>query len=375
MIFGIAKEIKNSETRVGILPDQAKELVGLGNEVLFETGAGALCGHPDEEYIAAGVKIVGSMEEIYAKSDVVIGIKELEKRHYALLREGLTIVTCFHSNAHPDEVDEILKHKITGIAWEDMSDGEGNYPILKAQSQMAGAGAALMGAYHLSAPGGGKGIMLANVTGGPVPRVTILGCGASGIAAARVMVGLGAKVTMLDISMDKLEHARAHLIGNVEYRLSNKPNIEQQLENCDLFMNCVPWPKTRRDHLVTREMIRQHAPKGLLIMDVANDVGGALETNIRDTSHTDPIYELEGIRYYTVDNIPAAFGMTAATTFMPVVFDYIKDIAVKGVEGALKANKGLRTGLTCYNGLLTLAETGIKQNRPYVSPEEALGMN
>jgi len=374
MIFGVAKELKQCETRVGLLPDMSKELVDMGHKVLIETGAGALCGHPDAEYIAAGAEIVDTIEEVYKRSDVVIGIKELEERHFPLLREGLTIVTCFHSNAHPAEVDALLKNKITGIAWEDITDKKGEYPVLKAQSQMAGAGAALMATYHMSALGGGPGIMLANVTGAPVPRVTILGCGSSGVAAARIMSGLGAKVTMLDVNVDKLEHARSELPSNVEYRLSNKSNIEFQLEHSEVFMNCVPWPKTRKDNLVTRKMFQEHAPKGMLVVDVANDINGALETCIKYTTHDDPIYELDGLRYYEVDNVPAAFGMTASTMFVPAVFDYIREIAEKGVVEALKSNKGLRDGMTCYNGMLTLAETGIKQNRPYVTPEEALGM-
>lgn len=374
MIFGVAKEIKSCETRVAILPDQAKELIELGHEVLLETCAGAQSGYPDDEYIAAGVKIVPSMEEVYKKSDVVLGIKELEERHFGLLREGLTVMTCLHSNAFPDEVDALLENKVTGIAWEDVTDAPNSFPVLKTQSQMAGAGAALMAAYHLSSPGGGKGIMLAKTTGARVARVTILGGGNAGIAAAQVLAGIGAKVTLLDVTVDRLNHARALLPENVEFLLSNKQNIEYQLENCDLFMNCVPWPKTRKDNLVTREMFRKHAPKGLLVMDVANDINGALETNIKGGTHDEPIYELDGLRYYTVDNVPAAFGMSASETFMPSVFGYVKDIALKGVDGALKANKGLRTGLTSYKGMLTLEETGIKQNRPYVSPEEALGM-
>ena len=374
MIFGVPKEIKNSETRVGLLPADCKELIELGSEVLIESGAGELCGHPDSEYIEAGCKMVPTLEDIYAKSDMVIGIKELEEKHLKLLREGLIIATCLHSNAHPEEVDALLKNKVTGIAYEDILLDDGRAPVLMSQSPAAGAGAVIMAGYFMSYAGGGPGIMLAKLNGCPVANVLILGCGQSGTAAAQVAAGMGANVTMMDIDTDKMARTRSMVPSNVEFVFSSKDNIERYLEKTDLLLNCINWPKTRKDHIVTREMLQKHAKKTLFVCDVACDEFGALETCIKSTSHTDPLYELDGIRYYTVDNIPAAFGRTVCQSFTYPIMPYIKEIAKKGVVQALKDNKPLRRALTSYNGMLTLEETAIKQGREYTPSEVALGM-
>lgn len=374
MVFGVPKEIKDHETRVGLQPSDVKELVDLGSAVVVETGAGALCGHPDEEYIAAGAQIVGSMADVYNKADMITAIKELSEEHFVLLREGLIVATSLHSNAHREEVDALLKNKVTGIAYEDITDPKGEFPILKTQSPVAGAGAVIMAGYFMSAASGGPGIMLSKISGCPVANVTVLGAGFAGIAAAQTAAGMGANVTLLDINVDRLDAARAVLPDNVEYLLSSKSSIEARLEVSDLLVNCVPWPKHRKDHLITREMMQKHAKKNLYVADVACDVNGALETCIKSTSHSDPLYELDGVTYYTVDNIPAAFGRSCGASYTHPMMPFLKEIATKGVVQALKDDPYLRTGLTSYNGMLTLKETGLKQNRPFVSPEEALGM-
>ena len=297
MIFGVAKEIKDHETRVGLLPSDAKELIDLGSKVIVEAGAGALCGHPDEEYVAVGAEIVPTMADVYNKSDMVLAIKELEDEHMALLRDGLILATSLHSNAHPAEVDALLKNKVTAIAYEDITDAKGEFPILKTQSPVAGAGAVIMAAYFMSAAAGGPGIMLSKITGCPVANVTVTGAGFAGIAAAQTAAGMGANVTLMDINVDRLNAARAVLPDNVEFLLSTKANIEARLEVSDLLLNCVPWPKHRKDYLITREMMQKHAKKTLYVADVACDVDGALETCIKSPSHSEPLYELDGITY------------------------------------------------------------------------------
>jgi len=380
MIFGVAKEIKDGETRVAFLPADVEEIVGLGSQVLIETGAGELSGHPDEEYIAAGATIVGSMKEVWAGADMVVAIKELEEEHFPLIREGMAIAASLHSNAHPDEVDVLLEKKVTAIAFEDITDEHGEFPALKTQSPIAGAGAVIMAAYHMSAasirPDGtrGPGVMMTKITGCPVAEVTITGAGFAGIAAAQAAAGMGANVTMMDVNVDKLNAARAVLPDNVQYLLSTKSAIEQRLEVSDLLVNCVPWPKNRKDYLITREMMQKHAKSTMMVCDVACDVDGALETCIQSTSHSEPLYQLDGLTYYCVDNIPAAFGRTCCQSFTQPMLPFLKEIAAKGAVQALKDNKFLRTGLTSYDGKLTLLETALKQNRPYTTPEEALGM-
>lgn len=374
MIFGVQKETKDHETRVGLLPYQVKELIEVGSKVIVQKDAGALCGFPDEEYVKAGATIVDTMEEVYKKSDVVMGIKELTEEHLSLLHEGLTIVTCLHTNSHREEVDALLKNKVTGIAWEDISDETGGYPVLKTQSPIAGAGGVLMASFYMSYAGGGPGIIFSKISGCPVPEVTVLGCGYAGIAAARQASGMGANVTVMDINTDKLDAARNSLPSNVIFLLSTKENIERRLSESDLLVNCVPWPKHRTDHLITKEMMDKYHKKDLFVCDVACDVNGALETTIKSTSHSEPLYKLNGVTYYTVDNIPAAYGKSASYTFTPCAFNYIKEMAVKGVKQALIDNPYLRTGLSTFDGKLTLKETGLKQHREFCSPEEALGI-
>ena len=216
--------------------------------------------------------------------------------------------------------------------------------------------------------------MLAKVPGCATAHVTVLGAGWSGVAAAEAAAGMGNQVTVLDISPDKLTAAKALLPSSVEFLLSTKSNIEDCLERTDLLMNCVPWPKNRKDYLVTRQMLREHAKKTLFITDVACDVDGALETCVRSTSHSDPLFVEEGITHYAVDNIPAAFGRTSGRLFPQAYAALIQEIADKGIDRALRENEHLRRGLTCYKCILTLEETGLKQNRPYQTPEEALGM-
>ena len=380
MIIGVAKEVKDGETRAGLLPQDAQQLIADGHTVYVEAGTGVLSGHPDEEYEAVGCLILPDIAAVYEKAEMVLAMKELTPVHFPLMREGQIICCGLHSNSHPEEVDALLAHKVTGIAYEDVTEKGGGFPLLKTQSPLAGAGAVHMAAYFMSAaatyPDGsrGPGIMMTKITGCPVAEVTVTGAGFAGVAAAQAAAGMGANVTLMDISVDQLNAARAVLPDNVQYLLSTKSAIEQRLEVSDLLVNCVPWPKHRKDYLITREMMRRHAKPTLFVCDVACDVDGALETCIQSTSHSHPLYQLDGITYYCVDNIPAAFGRTAMASCTAPILPFLKEIAVKGVVQTLKDNKYLRTGLSTYNGKLTLLETALKQNRPHTPAEEALGM-
>lgn len=374
MIIGVPKEIKDHETRVGLTPGAARELCEQNHKVYVEAKAGEKGGYSDEAYLQAGAEILYSKKELYEKSDFITKVKELLPEEFEYLREGLIIGAGLHSNAHPDEVDALLKNKVTAIAYEDVTDDTGGAPAVKPQSPIAGKGAILMAAHYMCSACGGPGIMLAKVPGCEAAHVTVIGAGHVGLGAAEAAAGLGNNVTVLDLSFDVLNRAKDSLPSNVEFLFSTKENLIRCLQKTDLLVNCVLWPKNRKGHLIDREMLKKYAKKSLFVADVSCDINGAIETCVKASSHSDPLYVEEGFVHYAVDNIPAAFGRTSAQTFCQPMIPYIKAIANEGVEKALKKNPHLRKGLTTYEGMLTLAETGMKQNRPYKSPEEVLGI-
>ena len=373
MIVGIPKEIKENEYRVASDPDGVKEITNRGYEVLVETSAGLGSGYTDQDYIDAGAEIVSTGEEIYKKADLIYKVKEILKDEYDYLREGQIVYTYIHSNGDRPQTDIFLKRKTTGIAYEDINDADGNFPLLKPMSILAGKGGFLAALNFSQRIHGGKGLVLSNTPGVKTPHITIIGAGNSGYAAAEMAAAFGNKVTILDLDIDLMEERKKSLPNNVEFLFSNNVNIRRCLEKTDVLINCILWPKWRTDHLVTRNMLGL-MEKGSLIVDVACDEGVAIET-CRATSHDDPIYEVDGIVHYAVDNIPSAFSQTATIMLRNATLPYLLEILDKGLEDALKENKYLRRGLSFYKGMLTLEETGIKQKREYVSPEEALGMH
>jgi len=286
------------------------------------------------------------------------------------LREGQIVMTYIHSNAHPDQTDALLQKKVVGISYEDVEHN--GFPLLKPMSEIAGKGGFIMALQYMQKQHGGPGVMLVSVCGVRTPEITVIGAGNSGLAAAELASALGNRVTVLDISAEKLEHAKKGLPHGVEFLFSNERNLTECLKRSYVLLNCILWPKHRRDHLITRDMLRLMKP-GALIVDVACDEGGAIET-CRSTSHDDPIYVEEGITHYCVDNIPGAFPRTSTYMLCNATLPYVLEIADKGAKAALIDNPALRKGLSFYKGLLTLEETALKQGRSYTSPEDALGM-
>jgi len=372
MIIGVPKEIKKNEYRVACTPSGVKEIISHGHKVLVEKGAGIGSGFFDREYEEQGAEIVNSPEELYERSDLIYKVKEIFPQEFKYLRENLIVFAYIHSNAHREETDALLENKVIGIAYEDVTDENGEFPLLKPMSIIAGKGGFIAALNFTQKIHGGKGILLSRIDGVRTPEITIIGAGNSGIGAAELAAAFGNKVTILDISSEKLEKARKILPPNFELLYSNKANLELCLKRSDVLINCILWPKWRKDHLITRDMLKL-MKEGALIVDVACDEAGAIETT-RTTSHDDPVYEVDGIIHYCVDNIPSAFSQTATTILCNATLPYLLEIADKGVKQALIDNKYLRRGLTTYYGKLTLEETGRKQNRPYITPEEALGI-
>jgi len=369
MIVGIPREIKNSEYRVAITPAGVKQFKKNQHRILIERGAGEGSGISDGEYIEAGAEIV-EKKDVFLTADMIYKVKELFPEEFKYLREGLVILTYLHSNAHPDETDAMLKSKAVGIAYEDIQDKDGGFPLLRPMSQIAGKGGFIAALQFSQKINQGSGLLLTRIEGVRTPDVTIIGAGASGIGAAELAAAFQNKVTVLDIDITRLEKAKQLLPANVELVFSNESNLVECLKRTDLLMNCISWPKWRTDHLVTKDMLK-FMKKGALIVDVACDDAGALES-CRSTTHDNPIYFEEGVMHYCVDNIPSAFSQTATTALCNATLPYAMEVADKGYHKALIENKSLRKGLSFYLGKLTLEETGKKQARRYTSPEQAL---
>jgi alanine dehydrogenase len=303
---------------------------------------------------------------------MIYKVKEFFPQEFEHLREGLVIFTYIHSNSNPALTDAFLRSKVVGISYEDIQEEDGSFPLLRPMSEIAGRGGMIMALQHCQKIHQGSGLMLARVHGVRTPEITVIGAGASGLGAAEIAAGLGNKVTILDVDLKALEHAKHVLPPNVELLYSNRENLAECLRRCDVLVNCILWPKWRKDHLVSRQMLRSMKPQSLVV-DVSCDEAGAIET-CRPTSHDNPVYVEEGITHYCVDNIPAAFPQTATQSLCNATLPYALEIAAKGVQAALRENAALRRGLCFYFGELTLAETAKKQNRPCKTPEEVLGI-
>lgn len=371
MKIGVPKEIKNNEYRVALTPSGAKEFVCRGHEVYVEKSAGIGSGFSDDDYEKAGAYIV-DVKAVYENAEMIYKVKEILPPEYGYMREGLIIFTYIHSNAYLEMTKILLENKVIGIAYEDIVDEKGNFPLLKPMSELAGKGGFIAGLNFCQSINGGNGKLLARVHGVRTPKVTIIGAGAAGIGAAELAAGFGNKVVVLDIDLDKLEEAKYKLPTNVELLYSNRTNLEKCLESTDIIINCLLWNKTRKDHLIYREDLKLMR-QGSVIVDVSCDEQGAIET-CRATSHNNPIYNVDGIIHYAVDNIPSAFSETATIALANVTLSYALEIANKGCELALKENTGLRKGLSFYYGNMTLKETAIKHEIPYISPEDVLGI-
>lgn len=371
MIIGIPKEIKARENRVASTPEAVGELVKHGHEVLVETGAGEGSGFEDQEYSSAGAKIVDK-HQLFTESEMIYKVKEFFPEEFNYFREGQILFTYIHSNAHYEQTDAMLRSKVIGIAYEDINVN-GSYPLLAPMSEIAGKGGFLAAYHFMQSINGGPGLILSDVLGQSKAVIAIIGAGTSGLSATQMATSFGNRVILLDISIKALSKAKELYPNNLETLVSNAPNIAYAVSECDVLINCINWPKWRTDHLVTRDMLKTMKP-GAMIVDVACDDHGAIETTV-STSHDNPIYVDEGVVHYCVDNIPSAYSRTASYSLSNATLPYALEIANKGATEALKDNPHLRSGLSFYYGDLTLEETGRKQNRPYITPEEALLKN
>jgi alanine dehydrogenase len=351
MIIGVPKEIKKDEHRVALLPVGAEILTKHGHTVLIEKGAGNGSGITDAEYRGAGAKIVADADDVWARSALIIKVKEPQPIEIRRTRKDHVLFTYFHFAASRPLTFGMLKTGAVCIAYETMVGADGTLPLLTPMSEVAGRMAVQEGAKYLERPMGGRGILLGGVPGVDPARVMIIGGGVVGTHAAKMAAGLGATVTILDIDLERLRYLSDVLPANVKTLMSNPENIRQELARADLVIGAVLIPGAKAPKLVTRRMLKLMKP-GSVIVDVAVDQGGCIET-IHPTTHSNPVYEIDGVIHYAVANMPGAVSRTSTFALTNATFPYAVQIADKGWEKAAKENRTIRTGVNMLRGKVT----------------------
>ena len=365
MIIGVPKEIKDNEARVGITPAGARELTAAGHHVLVETQAGAQSGFPDAEYQNAGAEMVGEAGHVWGKSEMVVKVKEPIEKEYVFFRDGLVLFTYLHLAPLPALTDKLLESKIIGIAYETVRDRMGTLPLLTPMSEVAGRMSVQVGASYLEKEKGGRGILLGGVPGVPPAHVTILGGGIVGTNAARIALGFGAKVTLIDVNLNRLRELDDIFGGRLYTLASNSYNIAHASREADLVIGGVLIPGTTAPKLLTRDMVA-NMKKGAVIVDVAIDQGGCVET-ARPTSHSNPSYTVDGVVHYCVTNMPGAVPHTSTLALTNSTFPYLLRLANLGPREALRQDAGLAEGLNTWLGTITYRGVADSQHRPWTA--------
>ncbi|MCL1848729.1 MAG: alanine dehydrogenase [Clostridiales bacterium] len=370
MIIGVPKEIKAQENRIGITPAGVSAFKKAGHTVYVEVNAGAGTGFSDGEFESAGASMIHSPAEIYQAADLIIKVKEPLESEYGMLREGQIIFTYLHLAPDPEQTEALLKQKVIGIAYETVQLPNKSLPLLSPMSEVAGRMSIQIGAALLDKNNGGAGILLGGVSGVEPARVVVVGGGNVGLNAVKVAVGLGAQVTVLDVSGPRLTYLDDLFSGRVITLMSNEYNIAKSVKDADLVVSAVLIPGGRAPILVTEEMVKSMRP-GSVLVDVAIDQGGAIETMDRTTSHDSPTFVKHGIIHYAVPNMPGAVPRTSTFALTNATTPYALSIANKGVEQALKEDPALMLGLNVYKGKLTNPAVAQAQGREY-TPAEGL---
>ena len=370
MIIGVPREIKDHEARVGVTPAGVKALVDDGHTVLVETGAGEESGFTDDAYQNAGAEIVGDAGYVWGKSAMVVKVKEPVAEEYVYFREGLVLFTFLHLAPLKALTDRLLDAKMIGIAYETVRDRHGVLPLLMPMSEVAGRMSVQVGASYLEKERGGRGILLGGVPGVPPAHVTILGGGIVGTNAARIALGFGAKVTLVDVNLNRLRELDDIFGGRLYTLASNSYNIGHSTREADLVIGGVLIPGATAPKLVTRAMVAQ-MKKGAVIVDVAIDQGGCVET-ARPTSHSDPSFVVDGVVHYCVTNMPGAVPNTSTLALTNSTFPYVLRLANQGAREALRQDAGLAEGLNVWMGTLTHRGVAESQHRPWTAAASAI---
>lgn len=371
MIIGVPKEIKNNENRVALTPGGAETLVKLGHQVLVESSAGLGSGYEDKEYEEAGAIIISEHGEIFKKSELVLKVKEPLPEEYDLLQENQIIFTYLHLAAEPELTKVLMERKVIAIAYETIQLDDGSLPLLTPMSEVAGRMSVQIGAHFLQKPEGGRGVLLSGVPGVAPAEVVIIGGGIVGTNAAKMAVGLGAQVTILEVNPNRLRYLDDLFQGRTKNLMSNPRNISLAVSYADLLIGAVLIPGAKAPRLVTEDMVKK-MKKGSVIVDVAIDQGGCIETIDRVTSHSNPVYEKHGVIHYAVPNIPGAVARTSTVALTNATHPYIIEIAQKGFSKAVEDNKALALGVNVLNGQVVCKAVAESLNLPYTPLEQAL---
>jgi len=370
MVVGTVKEIKDNEYRVGLVPGGVKTLADSGQKVIVETRAGEGSGISDDEYRQAGAEIVGSAAEVWKQAEILVKVKEPIEPEYAFMREGQILFTYLHLAPLPKLTRALLERKVTGVAYETITGPDGSLPLLTPMSEVAGRMSIQVGARYLERINGGRGVLLGGVPGVPPAEVMIIGGGVVGMNAAKMALGLGARVTILDRSVSKMQYIDDVFAGQVATLMSNPIAIARAVARADLLIGAVLIPGAAAPKLVSRAMVSA-MKKGSVIVDVAVDQGGCIETT-HPTTHSDPTYEVDGVVHYCVANMPGAVPRTSTFALTNVTFPYLLRIAKKGLKQALREDASLGPGVNTYGGKLTCAPVAEAQGLPYTPLEQLL---
>lgn len=366
MIIGVPKEIKISENRVGMTEAGVKQLTLEGHKILVEKDAGVGSGITNEQYQKAGAQIIDSKAEVYSQAQMIMKVKEPLPAEYNLMKENQILYTYLHLAAEPELTKVLCERKVKAIAYETIQLENGSLPLLTPMSEVAGRMATQIGAFYLQKDHGGCGILMGGVTGVKPAKVTIIGGGVVGTNAAKMAVGLGAQVTILDVSTARLEYLDDIFQGRCQTLFSNAQNIHESVVDSDLVVGGVLITGHKAPTLVSKEMISQMR-KGSVVVDVAVDQGGCIET-CRPTSHTSPTYEVDGVIHYCVPNMPGVVPRTSTYALTNVTLKYASMLAAMGVEDALAKSKPLQKGLNVYGGYVAyepVAKDLQMEYRPY----------
>lgn len=373
MNIGLPKEIKDNEYRVGLTPAGVNALVNAGHTVFVQKTAGEGSGFTDEQYVAAGGNILDTADEIWAKGDMIVKVKEPVAPEYPRMRENQLLFTYLHLAPEFELTKQMLERKVTGVAYETITDHKGTLPLLTPMSEVAGRMAVQVAANSLEKMNGGRGILLGGVPGVPAANVVIIGGGIVGTEAAKMAVGLGAKVTIIDRNLDRLRQLDDIFLSKVQTLASSRYAIEEAISHADCVIGAVLVVGAAAPKLVTREMLKL-IPNGAVLVDVAVDQGGCFETT-HATTHSNPTYYEEGVLHYCVANMPGAVPRTSTFALTNATLPYALDLANKGFDKAIRDDSGLAEGVNTYAGKLTYEAVATSQNLEYTPLSSLLDLH
>lgn len=373
-IFGVPKELKEGETRVALTPDTVAMLLSDECDVLVEKDAGLLSGFSDDQYIKAGAQIAQTAKELWARSNFIIKVKEPQKCEYDYFREDQTIFSYLHLAVEEELANALLKKKVCAIAAEAVETDNGELPLLRPMSEVAGRIAIQVGARFLEQPNGGSGVLLGGVPGVQPGKVVIVGAGVVGTNAAKIAIGMGADVSVLDINSKRLAQLDLLFNGNVKTHYSNPTTILECAQKADLLVGAVLIPSKKAPKLISADTVQQ-MKKGSVLIDVAIDQGGIIETIDRTTTHEHPVFEKFGVLHYAVPNMPSATPRTASYAYSYAILPYIRQIGHIGTQLTIRENESLRKGVTTFRGAITSAGVAESLNKEHTEISLLIGFS